>query len=617
MARTVLYGFVDTGGFKPIAAAFSFALPVSMLMLVAPPPWEISTPRRASPSPSHALSRPRAVHAENTAPRSAAGAFNDVQGVTPLPIGARVGDFEVASLIHRGESGFVYLGTDRSSLTQIAVKEYLPSRLADRMADGIIGVRSVRFRPAFRDGVQGFLDQSRILADLDEPALVRIFRTWEQCGTAYTAMALYHGRSLGDTLRALPPPSEAWLKVMLGPLLDALAALHRSGCYPCDVTPDNVFVSDCGPLLFDVGIVRRILARSIQGRTVVRDRTHAAIEQYSSDMSMPEGPWTDIYAVASLLHLAITGNPPASPITRIVSDDMKPLSTVTNGYSKLFLDGVDRGLAVRPQHRPQSIEEFREALGIRSLESAAIAMREPTSFALPAPAPQTPEQGESSPPALEREPPRPGAREQGLPPPQEPGHGRQSQTTAQRRFGAPSKIVGASLIAVALIGFGLVWMFGGPEKHAGDAENATPMKALASEQSSSPESTSTVPAQTIALVAAVPPATTPASVASEASVASSGVPRAASSHSTAVTTKTAKSAPPAPKTGKIRFAIKPWGEILIDGRKRGVSPPIKELSIPEGRHRIEIRNSAFSRYASEVEIKAGRSVSIAHSFTSP
>ena len=76
-------------------------------------------------------------------------------------------------------------------------------------------------------------------------------------------------------------------------------------------------------------------------------------------------------------------------------------------------------------------------------------------------------------------------------------------------------------------------------------------------------------------------------------------------------------APPAPRTGKIRFSIKPWGEIIVDGKTRGVSPPIKELSIPEGRHRIEVRNGAFPGYESELDIKAGSTGSISYSFKAP
>jgi hypothetical protein len=71
---------------------------------------------------------------------------------------------------------------------------------------------------------------------------------------------------------------------------------------------------------------------------------------------------------------------------------------------------------------------------------------------------------------------------------------------------------------------------------------------------------------------------------------------------------------PAVATGKISFSIRPWGEILVDGKPRAVSPPVMELTLPAGRHRIEIRNGAFPGYTREVDVAPGVTVSIAHSF---
>jgi serine/threonine protein kinase len=98
----------------------------------------------------------------------------------------------------------VYVAVDRRSLTKVAVKEYLPSRLADRMADGSIGVRSLRYQTLFREGMQGFARQARILAELDEPALIKPLRSWQQHGTAYMAMPLCNGRSLADSFHDSP-----------------------------------------------------------------------------------------------------------------------------------------------------------------------------------------------------------------------------------------------------------------------------------------------------------------------------------------------------------------------------------------------------------------------------
>jgi len=81
------------------------------------------------------------------------------------------------------------------------------------------------------------------------------------------------------------------------------------------------------------------------------------------------------------------------------------------------------------------------------------------------------------------------------------------------------------------------------------------------------------------------------------------------------TPATATDAPAAPRTGRVQFVIKPWGEVIVDGKSRGVSPPLKTLMLSEGRHKIEIRNSTFRGYANEIDVKAGSSASIAYSFT--
>ena len=52
----------------------------------------------------------------------------------------------------------------------------------------------------------------------------------------------------------------------------------------------------------------------------------APIEQYADDPTMAEGPWTDIYSVAAVLHFAITAKPPPAPAARMVSDTVAALA---------------------------------------------------------------------------------------------------------------------------------------------------------------------------------------------------------------------------------------------------------------------------------------------------
>jgi len=68
------------------------------------------------------------------------------------------------------------------------------------------------------------------------------------------------------------------------------------------------------------------------------------------------------------------------------------------------------------------------------------------------------------------------------------------------------------------------------------------------------------------------------------------------------------------RTGKIDLGVTPWGEVLVDGRSRGVSPPVRELEISAGPHTIEIRNTTFPAYKDRVVVKAGETLRIRHRF---
>jgi class 3 adenylate cyclase len=72
--------------------------------------------------------------------------------------------------------------------------------------------------------------------------------------------------------------------------------------------------------------------------------------------------------------------------------------------------------------------------------------------------------------------------------------------------------------------------------------------------------------------------------------------------------------PIAAGAGRVELAVAPWGEVLVDGKSRGVSPPLRMLELPAGAHTVEIRNSTFAAHVEEVQVKAGEAVKIRHRF---
>jgi class 3 adenylate cyclase len=70
--------------------------------------------------------------------------------------------------------------------------------------------------------------------------------------------------------------------------------------------------------------------------------------------------------------------------------------------------------------------------------------------------------------------------------------------------------------------------------------------------------------------------------------------------------------PPAPAS--LSLGIAPWGEVYVDGNKKGVSPPMNSLHVAPGKHQIEIRNTTFPPYKQSVDLKPGEQLKIIHKF---
>ena len=81
--------------------------------------------------------------------------------------------------------------------------------------------------------------------------------------------------------------------------------------------------------------------------------------------------------------------------------------------------------------------------------------------------------------------------------------------------------------------------------------------------------------------------------------------------------RSAAATPAAPvpvATGLLRIAISPWGEVEVDGRRVGTSPPLTELNLPAGRHQIVVRNTDLPAFGTTVNVTADQPVTLKHKF---
>jgi hypothetical protein len=265
-------------------------------------------------------------------------------------------------------------------------------------------------------------------------------------------MPFLKGQTLKDVLKSLGQrPDETWLRSVLGPLTEALLVIHAEQCYHRDIAPDNVMLLPDKNrwLLLDFGAARRVIGDMTQALTVILKPGYAPVEQYAEIPGMKQGPWTDVYALASVVHYAITGRTPPPSVGRMLNDTYQPLVQSAAGrYSEPFLAAIDRALAVRPEMRTQTIEQLRQELGLDDF----VAPANPTlTLARP------PASASSSAPTvlLADMPPTARPRSAAAPAPTPP-----TAVPAARSSGAMVG-VGVGAVVLAALGFGAWKMLGG------------------------------------------------------------------------------------------------------------------------------------------------------------
>jgi serine/threonine protein kinase len=492
---------------------------------------------------------------------------------TCLAVGTRLAEFEITDLIGEGGFGIVYLAFDHSLQRTVAIKEYMPSALARRGADKSVVVRLQREQETFDAGLRSFINEARLLAQFDHPALVKVYRFWEENNTGYMAMRYYEGHTIKGVVKNNPAlVTEAWLKGMLKPVLEALEALYRVQVLHRDISPDNIMIQENGEaVLLDFGAARQIIGDMNHAVTVILKPGYAPIEQYANDAAMAQGPWTDIYSLSAVVFFAIAKKPPPTSVVRMIKDPIERLQDGPHdGYSWEFLAALDKGMSVKPEERPQSIEEFRKML---RLELAVPVPTPGPRSASTLPASSHSSHSSKASQAL-RSPDSPKQSKADAPVAAAPAVAARVSTR-----GIPVLWISALLCGLGLAIAGYAAFRNKPQPAAAQLAQAKASKA---------------------------PNAVPAPV-----IAESGQKEVLAAVPGPAASKPAAAEP----AGTVRLNVKPWGTVYVDGVAKGVSPPLKKLELPEGKHQIKIVNPSFRNHTIDIDVTRKKTGSIDYDFS--
>ena len=474
-----------------------------------------------------------------------------------------------------------------------------------------------------------FLKNARSAGRLRHRNIVQVHDAGEAGGTAYVAMELLEGESLRNMLEHRPLSIARAIQIF-DDIASALAYAHEEGMVHRGVRPSNIIVLRSGVAkITDFGIGQI-------GEAALR---YMSPEQVRGD---PVDHRSDLFSLGAVFYEMLTrrapfeGNSPKEIKESILRAE-PPRPSEVNPHVPGALDGIVlRMLAGHPDDRfanarilLRDLQRLEEALGLGPGASAGTG--EPTVSVSPdGPEPRlrTPDPNRFR----DREPtmhdaPRFAQHEEfqhmmG----REPAPERSSGSRATR-FAAL-----ALLLAVFPTGLGVVLYDSLQEVPATAAAPSLstappPMAEATKEPATAPAEPEASPPRPMGDARAENPLPQKPSVAEPTPSAQiESLPaRESKQPATAVTAPaqqvprtaqpTATISEPQPGgTAKLMIAVAPQGELYIDGKHYGATPPITTLDLEPGMHRIEIRSGSRKPYLTYITVQAGDLRRIRHDF---
>jgi len=283
--------------------------------------------------------------------------------VTTVARGTRLGSYEVLGSLAMGGMAELFLARKQGQggfEKVVALKRILP-HLAENA-----------------DFVQMFLDEARIVAQLDHPNVAQVYDIGEAEGSYFFTMEYVAGQDLRHVMRAARSAGGLPLEQALFVVHEVAAGLHhaheklgsdgeRLGIVHRDVSPANVLLTYEGAVkIVDFGVAKaRTQSRETQAGTI-----KGKVAYMSPEQCMGEGvdARSDVFALGVVLYELTVGARPYVArtdyelIMQVAAGNLPAPSTRRPGYPAALEAVVMKALARDRAARWSSAEEFGLAL---------------------------------------------------------------------------------------------------------------------------------------------------------------------------------------------------------------------------------------------------------------
>jgi len=231
-------------------------------------------------------------------PMTDSGQFPTEAPEEVLPVGTRLGKYEIVRLLGAGGMGAVYEAAHTEIGKRVAVKV---------LSTAIASVPGARAR---------FLREAQLTSKVQHPNIVDVTDMGNDGGQAYLVMEFLQGMDLSQRLAQVGRINASELVDIMLPVCSAVTAAHDAGITHRDLKPQNIFLAEehhaLLPKVLDFGISKgtdQVSAGALTGTgAMIGTPYYLAPEQILDGKTA--GPASDQYALGVILYECLTGRRP-------------------------------------------------------------------------------------------------------------------------------------------------------------------------------------------------------------------------------------------------------------------------------------------------------------------
>jgi serine/threonine-protein kinase len=221
-------------------------------------------------------------------------------------------------------------------------------------------------KPDYDKLKERFIKEGKTLSRLStkpHPHIVRFTDLFQEDESYCLVMDFVPGENLlelVDRKKALP---EAEATRYIRQIGEALIFVHQAGLVHRDAHPGNIILrSDDRAILIDFGIAKEQVPSALSSTGNIGHRGFAPYEQTENGSREPT---VDVYSLSATLYYAVTGHcPPISFDRKVYNATLTPPKQIIPDLSNGLNQAILQGMALEPENRPQSMQEWLNLLEV-------------------------------------------------------------------------------------------------------------------------------------------------------------------------------------------------------------------------------------------------------------